>query len=361
MTYGTSGNDSVSGITAGGSINETFYLQGGADTANLGTGNDIAYGGDGADTINGNAGNDFIYGEDGNDYIVGEAGDDYIHGGAGDNDTLYGQDGDDYLVYEGGLDTIGDYWNAAYGGTDTLHIAGGTTIDQLAFSNYSTYDTKITVNSGTDEVIVTYLRSSSIYHIETITFDDGFSANLPSYASWTTGTSGTDTLTGNSSDNVIIGAAGADTLDGAGGGDNVHGGAGNDTVKGGAGADLLHGGAGNDFLWGEDGLDQMWGGAGEDVFVFELANAFNNIDVIKDFNVAEDVIDINSLLTAYDPLYDDLADFVEITNSGSNSVLKVDRDGTGGTYSLTQIATIEGITGLTDEDALVASGNLTVV
>ena len=37
---------------------------------------------------------------------------------------------------------------------------------------------------------------------------------------------------------------------------------------------------------------------------------------------------------------------------------KIDRDGTGGTYTMTQVATLQGITGLTDEAALVTSGNL---
>jgi len=41
-----------------------------------------------------------------------------------------------------------------------------------------------------------------------------------------------------------------------------------------------------------------------------------------------------------------------MTTSGNDSILKVDRDGTGGTYSFTQIAIIEGVTGLTDEEAL---------
>jgi hypothetical protein len=53
--------------------------------------------------------------------------------------------------------------------------------------------------------------------------------------------------------------------------------------------------------------------------------------------------------------------WIEITTSGSDSIVKVDRDGTGGTYSLAQIATLTGITGLTDEAALVSSGNLVVV
>jgi len=44
----------------------------------------------------------------------------------------------------------------------------------------------------------------------------------------------------------------------------------------------------------------------------------------------------------------------------SDGVVKVDRNGTGGTYSMEQIALLEGITGLTDESALITSGNLGV-
>ncbi|WP_164738227.1 type I secretion C-terminal target domain-containing protein [Frigidibacter oleivorans] len=72
-----------------------------------------------------------------------------------------------------------------------------------------------------------------------------------------------------------------------------------------------------------------------------------------------DVIDLTDILgSAFDPLTDVITDFVEMTDSGSDPVLKVDRDGTGGLYSFEQIATLKGVTGLTDEAALVSSGNL---
>jgi hypothetical protein len=45
-------------------------------------------------------------------------------------------------------------------------------------------------------------------------------------------------------------------------------------------------------------------------------------------------------------------------DSGGNSILSVDLDGTAGGYGWTQILTIEGVTGLTDEAALVTAGNL---
>jgi hypothetical protein len=49
---------------------------------------------------------------------------------------------------------------------------------------------------------------------------------------------------------------------------------------------------------------------------------------------------------------------VEITTSGSDSILKVDADGTGAGASFVQIATLVGITGLTNEEALETAGTL---
>lgn len=46
--------------------------------------------------------------------------------------------------------------------------------------------------------------------------------------------------------------------------------------------------------------------------------------------------------------------------SGSDTALSVDLDGTGSTYSMTQIATITGVTDLTDEAILFYSGNIIV-
>lgn len=65
-------------------------------------------------------------------------------------------------------------------------------------------------------------------------------------------------------------------------------------------------------------------------------------------------------LVVYDPLISAITDFLQITTSGSNSIVKVDRDGTGTSYALSQISTIEGVTGLTDEQALLMNGNLIV-
>lgn len=271
---------------------------------------------------------------------------------------LNGGAGNDLMIYSSGLDTVGDDGS----GTDTLWIVGGTTINDISISDYSANDAKIVVTASIDEVIVEDLRSTSTYRIENIRFDDGFEASLNTYNSWIKGTSGAETVSGNSSANVLIGYAGNDTISAGSGNDNAHGGSGNDTIHGDGGADLIHGGAGDDVLYGDDGLDTLYGGLGADTFMLEATEAFNNVDVIKDFNIANDndVLDISDILdaTAYNHGVDAITDWVEITTSGSDSIVKIDRDGTGGTYTMTQVATLQGITGLTDEAALVTGGNL---
>ena len=61
----------------------------------------------------------------------------------------------------------------------------------------------------------------------------------------------------------------------------------------------------------------------------------------------------------YDPVNDAIADFVSLTTSGSDTLLKVDLDGAGVTFSPTQIASITGVIGL-DLNDLISDGNLIV-
>lgn len=392
-TYGTTGNDTIYGITAGASTSDVIYSYAGADYVYAGAGNDTVYTDTGADYISGEGGNDLIYagsdndtiyggdnddtvygeggtdtlygdgnadmlyGGDGNDTLWGGSGDDTLSGGAGD-DTLRGEAGNNTYLYESGLDLV----VKGYAGTGLLKLSGATTVNDISFSNSGSWDTKIIINSGTDEITMQDLRYAyAPYQVDFIAFADGFKTSLPDYASWTTGTSGADSLTGTSGDNTIIGKDGADTIDGAGGADDIHGGAGNDSLTGGAGTDLLHGGVGDDTLYGGDGLDTLFGGEGADVFMFESASAYNNVDVVRDFATGDaDVLDLSDLLGGYNPLSDAITDFVSITTSGSNSSLFVDRDGLASTYGFAQIATISGVTGLSDEAALVTNGNLVV-
>ena len=81
------------------------------------------------------------------------------------------------------------------------------------------------------------------------------------------------------------------------------------------------------------------------------------VDTITDFSVNQgDKLDLSDLLEAFDPLVDAITDFVQITTSGPNSILAVDVDGGGNSF--VNIATLTGVTGLTDEAALLSSGTL---
>ena len=139
--------------------------------------------------------------------------------------------------------------------------------------------------------------------------------------------------------------------------DLVSGTSSGETLNGASVGELIYGFDGNDTLNGNGGEDHLYGGAGEDTFVFEAATAFSNIDQIHDFSLAnDDKIDLSDVLQGYDPLTDAITDFVQFTTSGANSILKVDAD--GGANNFVQIATLNNVTGLTDEAALVTSGNL---
>jgi Ca2+-binding RTX toxin-like protein len=171
---------------------------------------------------------------------------------------------------------------------------------------------------------------------------------------------GDDFVFGGSGNDEVHGGAGADTIYGGEGNDDLRGNNDNDILIGGAGNDVLNGSTEDDLLYGGAGTDSLYGGSGSDIFVFEKNVAFEGIDEIQDFEMAEnDKLDISDLLIGYDPLEDAIADFVQITDNGSHSYLYVDVD--GGADNFVQIATIYSETGLTDESALEISGNLITI
>lgn len=95
------------------------------------------------------------------------------------------------------------------------------------------------------------------------------------------GTSGADTITGNSRTNIIDGRGGNDVIRGGGGADLIDGFSGNDKIYGDGGNDLMSGGAGR---------DTMTGGSGYDFFAFESRLSNSSIDTVTDFSVKYDTI-----------------------------------------------------------------------
>jgi Ca2+-binding RTX toxin-like protein len=333
-TRGTSGNDSIDG---GGSIGDASQ-------------DDTIYGLEGNDSIWGYSGNDVLDGGSGDDTLNGGNDDDLLNGGDG-NDVLRGHSGNDTFIASAGLDAIDEY-----SGTDTIQYGPGVDLEGLTFSDTGTDDVTIVLNSGTDEIEVLDQRNAnSDLHVEKILFDSGFSVNFGNYANWITAANGD----GNA--NTILGNASANTLSGNGGNDEIHGMAGNDTLYGNDGADMIHGGTGDDVLYGGDGLDFLWGGAGQDSFMFEDGTAFNNVDEVRDFSTGDgDALDIEDILDGnYTYGVDAITDFVQITDNGTDSTLYIDQN--GGADNFVAVASILGITGLTDEAALESAGTLITV
>lgn len=293
--FGGEGNDFI-GADDG---NDTVFGDAGNDDIRGGYGDDLLYGGEGDDRLKGNESNDSLYGDSGNDKLYGSAGDDLLNGGDG-IDELYGEDGSDTL----------------YGGTGNDKLSGAAGIDRL--------------NGG--------LGADKLYGGEG---DDQLKGNEDN-----------DTLYGDNGNDKLYGGTGDDIFNGGDGVDELYGEDGNDKMLGGAGADKLSGGNGNDRLTGGEGGDSLWGGTGADQFVFDTAS-LSARDIVKDFSMAQgDKLELNNILTGYDPLTSAIADFVKITESSGKSYLSVDANGaTGGAFFI-QIAQIDGATGMTNVDQL---------
>lgn len=165
------------------------------------------------------------------------------------------------------------------------------------------------------------------------------------------GRQGDDTIAGGEGDDRIFGGTGIDTADfsGASAGVQVDLNAGTATgegqdslfsienVTGSAFADVITGDAGDNVLNGGEGLDLLqgssnpFGATGKDTFVFD--NLLNG-DTVIGFQANEDVIDVSELVTGFDPLADDIADYVIFQTTFAGGVpavaMFIDADGTGG-------------------------------
>ena len=179
----------------------------------------------------GTSGNDVISGSEGNDIINGLSDKDTLDGGTG-NDIVNGGSDLDFVV--GGVGS--DILNGGSSG-DEIDAGGGNDI----------------VNAG----------------------------------------SGNDVVYGRDGKDLMNGGSGNDLLFGGRGDDLLSGGSGDDTLYGQAGRNLLRGGNGNDWLIGGIADDLLFGGQGDDVFRYEHANEFG--DIILDFEIVRDRIDLSSI------------------------------------------------------------------
>ncbi len=274
--------------------------------------NDNLTGASGDDVLVGNGGKDILSGLDGNDSLYGGASQDRLYGGLG-NDLLDGGTGRDVLVGGAGDDTYvvdhpGDrVVEKADGGIDTvLSHARSYTMAANVENGRVLSEGKANMNgNGLDNVIHAGTGDNHLNGgrgVDTVSYefgvtgDAGVIVKLGADGKINTGSSGRDHLVnfenavGSVNDDVLCGSRGDNVLDGLGGNDRLFGGAGDDTLLGNVGDDLLVGGLGSDALEG---------GAGSDTFDFnsvaDLSTDPANTDVIRDFVVGEDRIDLSGI------------------------------------------------------------------
>jgi serralysin len=342
----------------------------GDDNANvlIGLGDDDSLKGyGGADRLRGGDGHDTLNGMDGNDTLRGEAGNDILNGGAG-ADTMIGGYGNDTY----GVD---NWW-------DVVTESGGQGTDVVRTS------VSYALTSGSD-----------IEVLETTNHNGTTALTL-------VGNSSGNQIIGNNGDNVISGGAGADEMVGRGGNDTYYvdnasdeitenGGQGIDTVltsvsytltagadvelvattndngtvainlTGNANGNIVQGNNGNNIINGGDGDDELTGLGGQDSFLFNTALSEDfNVDVITDFNVADDRILLDDAIFSSSLGLGNISsgEFVvgtaaldandRIIYDSNSGALYYDSDGIGGTAAI-QFAEVNPGLGLTHLDFFV--------
>ena len=93
--------------------------------------------------------------------------------------------------------------------------------------------------------------------------------------------------------------------------------------------------------------DVITGSAYGDTLIYHLltsasATGGNSADTWHNFSAAQgDTINVHDLLTGWNGQAATLGNYLNVTTSGNNTVISIDRDGTGGTYNSTTLVTLE--------------------
>ena len=394
--FGNDGNDYMIGDIG----DDTIDGGAGMDTIFGGEGNDIINGGSGNDTIRADGGDDLIFGDEGIDIIFAGSGNDEIHGGA-DINELRGEDGNDVLY-------AGDDENYLFGGNgnDTIYSASTVTINDVIadiLSNnagvvYSAETNSFYqyISTGTD-----WSSASTIASGMTLTGLSGVNGHL---ATVTSGAENAfvDTVAGGNtawigaSDAAAEGVwiwdegpeAGQQFSNGLGGSINgmyenwgflqptdlfgtndyaqmqtngtwsANDGTGSSgyvvewdadsLISGFSEYTRINGGNDSDDIYGSDGIDG--------ITIDDLSGA----DTIYNFDASgRDWLDISDIISGYDPLSDDLRDFIDFNVTGGDTVIAVDSDGAANGSNFTDVAILDGVTDL-DLYQMVHADNLII-
>lgn len=288
------------------------------------------------DSLTGNGKKNTLIGLDGDDVLNGGGGRDRLIGGGGIDELTGGRGRDVFVLDPGGpVDIITDFkfgvdrieysgGEAGAPGGDALAEAmsiGGalniaTIVDALGVPTELEIRlgklTMARLPNGLEALSDYFQRTEAAKGAVTVGTEKG-DVIAATRGSPTFGLTGIDIIRGTGRSDLIFGNGDADTLKGKGGpdiliggaGDNfLYGGAGNDLLVGEGDTDLLIGGKGKDTLIGGGYLDRMHGGAGRDVFVISnnSLEARPLQDILKDFQIGKDKIDLSGLRDKSDAL-----------------------------------------------------------
>ena len=336
-----------------GHSNYTVLGAAGGDVMTTGGGNDVLQGRAGFDRLTAGAGNDVLDGGEDGDQLLGEAGADTIFGGGGgdtidggaDADRMTGWLGDDTYFVDNSGDRVFEEVGA---GRDTIvttlssialgpkFVGGVSNVEDLIYSGAGDFsgfgsevanlihtgngndllfgnggddsidagfgDDTVFGGLGADEITVWASGGDSIVADEVANEEPGSLDRLEVYradglANWRF-----DISTGVGSDGFRAQGFGRVAYYGSDGRDTVIGGNAPDTIFGGSNNDVITAFSGDDLLSGGLGVDTLTGGAGRDHFVFRDEGGglsdlkAGNIDVITDFDLFSDRIELSTLL-----------------------------------------------------------------
>jgi len=238
-------------------------------------------GGTGADTLSGLAGNDTLVGGAGNDSLVGGDGNDTFSVVTADSsDTIIGGNGNDTISV--GSTIVFDATDANISGVEFVTLTAASSVTLLgqteAFTiTGSTAADTIIGGLGADVIDGGTGNDAVVYTGATLTGTGGITLALTG-ANFATVTAGSTNVGADRIRNVenVTGTTGDDSISGDSIANSIAGGNGNDILQGGGGNDTITGDAGNDTITGGAGADSLTGGAGSDTFVFTTASNSNS-------------------------------------------------------------------------------------
>jgi len=379
--YGDAGNDRL----VGGTGEDTLDGGIGNDIIYAGSEDDIIYGGEGSDVIYADTGNDIIHGNEGNDIMFGQAGNDTIYGGGSGKKSLSGGAGDDILISNSDFSITSEINTVLANNTDVFYSSDTNSFYKLftgaltweaAQSNANTnFLTGLSGVEGNLVTITTEIENDFVENLANnnnvwIGASDSLNEGEWSWRSgvenginfWSGGSGGGNINSQYENWGVLNPASILTNQDYAymtNAGDwavNLSTDSLQYIVEWDASSlitlsdplTILNGDAGQDELYGQDGsIDRF------------MINTIDAIDDIFNFNVTDhDQIFLGNILS-FNAMSDDLTDFISLTEAMGDTIIAVDSDGASNGSSFTDVARIDGVTGL-DMALLIASDGLIV-